>query len=191
MRNFVFSLSDFVGWLLCRESQRTLLNDAKIILLKNTTKKMKIGANSPEAYINQLPEERKQAMTKLRKTILDHIPKGFDEVMIYGMIGYVVPHSIYPDGYHCDTTLPLPFINIASQKNFIALYHSGIYANPALKEWFEKEYPKHSKIKLDMGKSCIRFKKIDQIPYELITQLVKKMDTKEWIEIYEQNTKKK
>jgi len=103
---------------------------------------MKIEATNPKKYLDQLPDDRKLAMTKLRKTILDHIPEGFEETIIYGMIGYVVPHSIYPDGYHCDTKLPLPFINIASQKNFIALYHSSIYADPELKEWFEKEYPK-------------------------------------------------
>ncbi len=152
---------------------------------------MKIEENTPEQYIEQLPENRKQAMTKLKQIILDNIPKGFEEVMIYGMIGYVVPHTIYPDGYHCDTKLPLPFINIASQKNFIALYHMGIYADPTLKEWFEKEYPKHCKTKLDMGKSCIRFKKVDQIPYDLIKELVQKMSVQDWIEIYESIIKKK
>jgi len=107
------------------------------------------------------------------------------------MIGYVVPHNIYPDGYHCDTKLPLPFISIASQKNFIALYHMGIYANPDLLEWFVKEYPNHSKYKLDMGKSCIRFKKTDQIPFQLIGQLVKKMTVDEWIGLYEKQYKSK
>lgn len=136
---------------------------------------MKIVANSPEEYIDQLPDDRKQAMTKLRQTILDNLPKGFEETMSYGMIGYVVPHSIYPDGYHCNPKLPLPFINIASQKNFIALYHSGIYADNKLLEWFKNEYPKHCKSKLDMGKSCIRFKKVEQIPFDLIAQLTKKM----------------
>ena len=90
---------------------------------------MKIEANSPELYIEQIPEERKPAMNTLRQTILENLPEGFKEEMSYGMIGYVVPKSIYPDGYHCDPKLPLPFINIASQKNFVALYHSGIYAN--------------------------------------------------------------
>ena len=152
---------------------------------------MKIEANTPEQYIDQLPDDRKQAMTKLRQIILDNIPEGFEEVMIYGMIGYVVPHTIYPDGYHSNTELPLPFINIASQKNFIALYHMGIYADPELKDWFEKEYPKHCKTKLDMGKSCIRFKKVDQIPYDLIEELVQKMSVQKWIDLYESITKKK
>lgn len=150
---------------------------------------MKIEANSPEEYIDQLPDDRKQAMTKLRQTILDNLPKGFEETMSYGMIGYVVPHSIYPDGYHCNPKLPLPFINIASQKNFIALYHSGIYADNKLLEWFKNEYLKHCKSKLDMGKSCIRFKKVEQIPFDLIAQLTKKMSCEKWIEIYESNIK--
>ncbi len=100
------------------------------------------------------------------------------------MVGCVVPHSIYPDGYHCDPKLPLPFLSIGSQKNFIALYHMGIYANPELLQWFVTEYPKHSKQKLDMGKSCIRFKKLDQIPFELIAQLVQKMSVVDWISCY-------
>ena len=145
---------------------------------------MQSTATSIKAYLEEIPEERKEAFTKLRGTILENIPKGFVEQMSYGMIGYVVPHSIYPDGYHCDPILPLPFINIASQKNFIALYHMGIYANPVLLNWFITEYPKHSSPKLDMGKSCIRFKKMDQIPFELIAELVQKMSVQEWITCY-------
>ncbi len=150
---------------------------------------MKIEAISPEEYINQLPDDREKAMTLLRQTILDNLPKGFEETMSYGMIGYVVPHSIYPDGYHSNPKLPLPFINIASQKNFIALYHSGIYAENELSEWFKNEYPKYCKAKLDMGKSCIRFKKIELIPFDLIAQLTKKMSCEKWIKIYESKIK--
>ena len=150
---------------------------------------MKIEANSPDEYLERIPEERKPAMNKLRQTIQDNLPQGFKEEMSYGMIGYVVPHSIYPPGYHCDTKLPLPFINIASQKNFIAFYHMGIYADKKLLNWFTTEYPKYSKFKLDMGKSCIRFKKPEQIPFDLIGELVQKMSAKEWIEIYESNIK--
>lgn len=146
---------------------------------------MKLEANSPEQYIALLPEDRKQAINKLRQTILSNLPKGFEEAMNYGMIGYVVPHSIYPAGYHCDSKQPLPFINIASQKNFVALYHMGIYANKELMEWFVNEYPKHCKSKLDMGKSCIRFKKIEQIPYELIAELTRKISVEKWIGIYQ------
>lgn len=151
---------------------------------------MKNEATSPEAYISQLPEDRQFPMQQLRKTILENIPKGFEETMSYGMIGYVVPHSLYPDGYHCDPKLPLPFINIASQKNFIALYHMGIYADKNLLDWFVSEYPKHSKLKLDMGKSCIRFKKADHIPFQLLGELVLKITVSDWITMYESNIKK-
>jgi uncharacterized protein YdhG (YjbR/CyaY superfamily) len=151
---------------------------------------MKIDANSPNDYISQLPDDRKAAMTTLRATILANLPKGFEETMSYGMIGYVVPKSIFPQGYHCDPKLPLPFMSIASQKNFVALYHLGIYADKALLEWFTAEYPKHSKTKLDMGKGCIRFKKPDQIPYDLIGQLVKKMTCENWIAMYETTFRK-
>jgi uncharacterized protein YdhG (YjbR/CyaY superfamily) len=151
---------------------------------------MQSTATSIKAYLEEIPEERKIAFTKLRETILENIPKGFVEQMSYGMIGYVVPHSIYPDGYHCEPKLPLPFMGIASQKNFIAVYHMGIYANPELLNWFVAEYPKHSTQKLDMGKSCIRFKKMNQIPFELIAALVQKMSVQEWIICYESAFKK-
>ena len=139
---------------------------------------MKYEANSPEAYINQLPEERQEVIKKLRAIIKKNLPKGFEECINYNMIGYVVPHSIYPEGYHCDPKSPLPFMNIASQENFIAIYHSGIYAKKEVLDWFVTEYQKHAKRKLDMGKSCIRFKKMDDIPFELIEELCKKMTVK-------------
>ena len=147
-------------------------------------------ATTPEQYLKELPAERKEAVSQLRNTVLKNLPKGFKEVMGYGMLGYVVPHDIYPAGYHCNPKLPLPFANIASQKNFIAFYHMGIYANPDLLKWFTQEYPKHSKAKLDMGKSCIRFKKPEQIPYKLIGELVKKVSVKEWIAAYEKAFKR-
>lgn len=152
---------------------------------------MQYKANSPEEYITQIPEDRQAIMQKLRKTIKDNLPKGFEEGMNYNMIGYYVPHSIYPKGYHCDTSLPLPFMNIASQKNSINLYHNGIYAKKELLDWFVAEYPKYSKRKLDMGKSCIRFKKIEEIPFDLIAELTAKMSIEEWIDIYETNVKRK
>ncbi|MBG6132736.1 uncharacterized protein YdhG (YjbR/CyaY superfamily) [Aquimarina sp. EL_43] len=152
---------------------------------------MQYKAKTPDEYIEVIPEERKEAMSMLRKVIKDNLPKGFSEEISYGMIGYVVPHSLYPDGYHCDPKLPLPFMNIASQKNFIAVYHSGIYANPELMDWFVGEYPKYVKTKLDMGKSCIRFKKIDQIPMKLIAELSSKMTPQEWIAMYESKVKNK
>ena len=151
---------------------------------------MQIKADTPEQYIDKLPEDRKQTISKLRKTILDNLPKGFVETISYGMIGYVIPHAIYPGGYHCDPKLPLPFINIASQKNYVALYHMGIYADKKLLDWFVSEYPKHCKTKLDMGKGCIRFKKPELIPYDLIAQLTSKISSAEWIKIYETNIKR-
>ncbi|KIA86259.1 DUF1801 domain-containing protein [Flavobacterium sp. AED] len=151
---------------------------------------MQSKAINVKEYLEEIPEERKQAFVKLRETIVTNIPKGFVEQMSYGMIGYIVPHSIYSNGYHCDSKLPLPFVNIASQKNFIAIYHMGIYANPELLQWFVNEYPKHSIQKLDMGKSCIRFKKFDYIPFDLIAELMQKMAVDDWINCYESQIKK-
>ena len=146
---------------------------------------MQSKAQTVENYMNDLPEERKSPMQRLRELFKANLPEGFVEQMSYGMIGYVVPHSIYPKGYHCSPELPLPFINVASQKNFIAVYHMGIYSDENLLNWFVEEYPKHSKAKLDMGKSCIRFKKMDQIPYELLGELLTKMTVNQWIECYD------
>jgi hypothetical protein len=152
---------------------------------------MPSAAKTVDDYLISLPEERKKVMTELRKVILKNLPKGFSEVMSYGMMGYVVPHSIFPDGYHCDPKLPLPFMGMASQKNFISLYHMGIYADPKLLNWFTKEYPKFCKSKLDMGKSCIRFKKTDDIPLSLIGELVSKMSPDQWIKLYQTSFRKK
>jgi uncharacterized protein YdhG (YjbR/CyaY superfamily) len=151
---------------------------------------MNIEAKTPDEYLEKLPEERKEVISKLRETVKNNLPRGFEECINYKMLVYVVPHSIYPNGYHCDPKLPLPFINIASQKNFVALYHMGIYANPELLGWFVGEYPKYVSTKLDMGKSCIRFKNINTIPYQLIAALCQKMTPQEWIALYEKNTKK-
>ena len=146
---------------------------------------MQYKASSPADYISQIPEERKATLKKLRETINQNLPKGFEEGIQYGMIGYYVPHSKYPDGYHCNPKEPLPFMSIASQKNFVALYHSGLYANKTLYNWFVSEYPKHAKTKLDMGKSCVRFKKMDDIPYKLVGELCQKITADDYIEIYE------
>lgn len=151
---------------------------------------MSTKATTVKEYIDQLPEDRKSAIKKLRTIIKKNLPNGYKECINYGMIGYVVPHSIYPDGYHCNPELPMPFMNVASQKNFIAIYHMGIYADPKLMKWFTTEYPKYVTTKLDMGKSCIRFKKIETIPYDLIGELASKMTTDDWIKLYEKNIKK-
>lgn len=152
---------------------------------------MQSKANTVEAYIQEIPEERKKAFEKLRKLINKNLPKGFKEGMGYGMIGWSVPHSIYPAGYHCTPELPLPFAGLASQKNNISFYHMGIYAMPELLNWFTTEYAKLNLGKLDMGKSCMRFKNMDKIPYDLIGELCSKMTVQEWIDCYEKNYKKK
>lgn len=146
---------------------------------------------TPTQYIENLTEERKTIITKLRAVILANLPNGFEEQMNYGMLGYVVPHKLYPSGYHCDTNLPLPFMNLASQKAHIGFYHMGLYANKELLDWFIAAYDKTDiKVKLNMGKSCIRFKKEAHIPYELLGELVSKMTVKNWINIYESELKK-
>ncbi len=152
---------------------------------------MQIKASTIREYFEQLPEDRKKPMRKLQRVIKQHLPSGFEERMQYSMPSYVVPHNIYPDGYHCSPEIPLPFVSIASQKNFIALYHMGIYANNEIHYWFVKSYPNHCKSKLDMGKSCIRFKKPDDIPYDLIAELMSKMTPHDWIMLYEMNYRKK
>lgn len=152
---------------------------------------MRYISMSPEEYLEQLPPDHQEAIQKLRHTILNHLPPGFVETINYNTIGYVVPKSLYPAGYHCDPAQPLPFMNIAAQKNFVALYHMGLYADEVLLQWFIQEYHNQSKSKLDMGKSCIRFKKLQDIPFTLIGELVNKISAQRWIELYEQNFKRK
>lgn len=142
-------------------------------------------AATPAEYISELPPDRKEAMQRLREILLKKLPKGFEERMGYGMINYVVPHSLYPPGYHCDPKQPLGYMAIASQKNYIALYLSCLYSCASLHEWFVAEYPKHTKAKLDMGKSCVRFKKPSDIPFELVAELATKMTPQQWIAAYE------
>ncbi len=142
-------------------------------------------AQTPEAYLAELPEDRRAVMEQLRAAVLDNLPAGFEEVMSYGMLGYVVPHSLYPEGYHCDPKLPLPFMNLAAQKHFYGVYHMGIYADPDLMAWFQAEYRDRVPTKLDMGKSCLRLKNPKNIPYDLIGELAAKMTPQDWIERYE------
>lgn len=151
---------------------------------------MKSEAKTVIEYLSTMPEERIEPMDKLYKAIKKNIPKGFAEGISYGMLGWSIPHSLYPAGYHCNPEQPLPFMNIASQKNFIAVYHMGIYSDAELLKWFTDEYPKHCRRKLDMGKSCIRFKHMDDIPYALIGELASKITPAEWIAIYEKALKK-
>ncbi|MBT3341162.1 MAG: DUF1801 domain-containing protein [Planctomycetes bacterium] len=146
---------------------------------------MQSKAKDVATYLAELPADRVEPFTRLRTVLLENIPSGFEEVMQYGMPGFVVPHSIFPAGYHCDPKTPLPFLSFASQKNFIALYHAGLYASPKLHAWFVAEYPKHCTRKLDMGKSCIRFKKMNDIPFGLIAELLTKMTLADWVTLYE------
>lgn len=142
-------------------------------------------AQTPDEYVQELSPDRKEAIEKLRQVLKSNLPEGYEEEMSYGMIGYVVPFSIYPKGYAVKPKVPLPLINLASQKNYIALYHTAIGSIPDVLEWFQVEYPKHCKTKLDMGKGCIRFKKLDDIPYALIGELAQKISVQQWIDVYE------
>jgi len=151
---------------------------------------MQYKAVDADDYISQIPGERQATMKKLRAVIRKNLPRGFKEGVGYGMMGWSVPHSRYPAGYHCKPEDPLPFMGIASQKNFIAVYHMGIYAIPSLHKWFVTEHSKASPKKLDMGKSCLRYKKPEDIPYDLIGELASKITPDEWIEVYEKNLKR-
>jgi len=151
---------------------------------------MKATGKTVLEILNNLPEDRAEPFNKLHDVIVKNLPKGFEPAISYGGLGYVVPHSLYPKGYHCKPTEPIPFAALTSQKHSINFYHMGIYSDPKLLEWFVAEYPKHSKQKLDMGKSCIRFKKLEEIPYKLISQLMKKITVKKWINTYETSIKK-
>jgi hypothetical protein len=145
---------------------------------------MRSEAKTPAEYLETLPEDRKEAVTKLYRTIKKNLPKGFQEGMGYGMLGWAVPHKLYPGGYHCTPEQPLPFLSLASQKNFIALYHMGLYSDKKLLAWFQSEWKKASRRKLDMGKSCIRFKNPEDIPFALIGELATKFTPQQWIDVY-------
>ena len=138
-----------------------------------------------DQFIANLPDDRRPVIAALHAAIDANLPKGFASSVGSGMISWVVPHQLYPAGYHCNPKQPLPFLSLASQKSHIALYHMGLYASPKLLEWFQNEWPKHSSKKLDMGKSCIRFKKAEDVPVQFLGELASKMSPQEWIEIYE------
>ena len=152
---------------------------------------MQSSAATPDEYIAELPDDRKEAISAIRKAINDNIDPGFKERMLYGGICWVVPHELYPLGYHCDPKLPLTFMGLGSQKNYISLGATCLYSEVDELEWFRREWPKHSKKKLDMGKSCIRFKRLDDVPLDLIGQLASRTTPQQWIEIYERSRPKK
>jgi hypothetical protein len=151
---------------------------------------MQSKALSPDEYVESLPDDRRAAVSAIRKVINDNLPAGFKECMSYGMIAWVVPHSLYPPGYHCDPKLPLGFMGLASQKNYISVYSMCLYGDRKHLEWFQNEWPKRSKKKLNMGKSCIRFAKPEDVPLDLIGQLASRVTPQQWIEIYEKALKR-
>jgi len=145
---------------------------------------MQSKAQTVSKYLAELPAERRQAIGEIRKTILKHLPAGYAEGMQYGMIGYFVPHSVYPAGYHCDPKQPLPYAALASQMNYISIYLMCIYGDPEHQKWFREAWAKTGK-KLNMGKSCVRIRKLDELPLDVIGQAIKRVPVKRFIEFYE------
>ena len=141
---------------------------------------MKSTARTVDEYVKSLPEDRRAAISAIRKVILDNLPKGYQECMSYGMIGYVVPHSIYPKGYQCNPKLPLPFVNLGSQKNHMALYLMCIYGDAKTDQWLRKAWEKTGR-KLDRGKGCIRFKRLEDVPLEVVGQLIARTPVADYI----------
>jgi hypothetical protein len=159
---------------------------------KKSPKVTKSGTKRPAtvaAYVDALPEERRTIIERLRKTFKRNLPKGFEETLNYGMIGYVVPLELYPAGYHVSPSQPLPFISLASQKQYVAVYHMGLYS-AELSKWFGAEWQRHTDARLDCGKSCIRLRDLEGIPYELFGELARKMTPRDWIAAYEQSLKR-
>jgi hypothetical protein len=146
---------------------------------------MKYNAKTVQEYLNALPEDRRAAINAVRKVILKHLPKGYEEGLQYGMIGYAVPLKLYPPGYRCGKDVPLPYAALASQKNFMSVYLCNIYGDKKTEQWFRKEYKATGK-KLDMGKSCVRFKKLEDLPLELIGKAIARTAVKKFVRIYEQ-----
>lgn len=151
---------------------------------------MQSKATTVEHYLTELLEDKRKIIQRLRETIQTNISKDTEETMQYGMITFVIPYSVYPPGYHCAPKQPLPFISLAAQKNFFAFYHMGVYAKPELLNWYIETYEQTMKLKPDVGKSCIRFKKAEHISFELLAELVQRMTASEWIELYEKNYRK-
>jgi hypothetical protein len=145
---------------------------------------MRIEASTVAEYLEKLPDDRRAALQAVRKIIRQNLDGGFKEGIQYGMIGYFVPHNVYPPGYHCDPKQPLPFAGLASQKNYMSMYLGCIYVDTEREAWFRKEWSKTGK-RLDMGKACIRFKKLDDLPLELIAEVIAKTTAKDYIEFYE------
>jgi hypothetical protein len=139
------------------------------------------NAKTVEQYLQALPVDRRAAINAVREVILGSLPKGYEERITYGMIGYVVPHSLYPKGYHCDPKQPLPLAFLGSQKNHMAIYLMNVYGDPATEKWFRKAWEASGK-KLDMGKSCVRFKKVEDVALEVIGQVIARTPVKNYID---------
>ncbi|MBL8809425.1 MAG: DUF1801 domain-containing protein [Planctomycetaceae bacterium] len=145
---------------------------------------MQSKATTVDQYLKEIPADRRNDINAVRGVLKANLPEGYEEIMQYGMIGYVVPHRLFPQGYHCDPRQPLCFAGLASQKNHLSLYLMPLYGESPELTWFETEWKKSGK-KLDMGKCCIRFKKADDIPIDLIGKLVARWPVSRWTEIYQ------
>jgi hypothetical protein len=145
---------------------------------------MQSSATTVEQYLAELPDDRRQALQAVRRAILDNLPPGYEEGMQYGMIGYYVPHSVYPAGYHCDPKQPLPFAALASQKNHMSVYLMCVYGDTEHEAWFREAWLKTGK-KLNMGKSCVRFRKIEDVPLEVVGESIRRVSTEKLIEFYD------
>jgi hypothetical protein len=145
---------------------------------------MSDSGNPVDEYLASLPEDRSAALQAVRQTILANLSEGYEEGIQYGMIGYYVPHSVYPAGYHCNPKQPLGFAALGSQKNYMTLHLVCVYSDSELSEWFKDAYQQTGK-KLDMGKGCLRFKKLDDLPLEVIGELIRRMPADKWIQINE------
>lgn len=151
---------------------------------------MKSTATTPQDYLDSLPDDRKIFVSAIRDVLLKNLPEGFEEIMSYGMLGYVIPHSIYPKGYHANPKLPLGLINLGSQKNNVTLHHLGLYQGELL-PWFQENWSLRTNKKLDMGKGCVHFKKLEDVPLELIGELATKLTPQKWITLYEKSLEKR
>ena len=147
---------------------------------------MQSKAKTVDEYLAGLPQDRRLALSAVRKVILDNLDKDYEEGLQYGLISYHVPHRVFPAGYHCDPSQPLCYAGLASQKNHMSLYLMSVYGDSDHKRWFETAWKKTGK-KLDMGKSCIRFKKLEDLPLELVGEVIRRVPAKKWIEIYQRS----
>jgi hypothetical protein len=151
---------------------------------------MQSKAATVAQYLKALPADRREAIEAVRGVILKNLPKGYAEGIQYGMIGYFVPHDVYPPGYHCDPKQPLPFVSLASQKNHMAVYLYCLYSDPDMLDWFREAWAATGR-KLDMGKSCVRFKKLDQVALDVVADAIRAIPVKDFVAHYDASRPKK